>query len=561
MKFSRLFLTILLLILIITPRLAGLKSFVTLDEPFWLTTGGNFYHDLSHGKLENVIYEYHPAVTTMWIVTGAFVLYYPQFRSLDISVDNRTFDGILNDHGQSPLTLLYFSRLLQLFVIVVAAMAIFYLISTMIGEQRAFLFTAFISSAPFFLGHSRILNHEGMVALFTLVSFFGLMVHLEHGRKIVPLFISAVAASLAQLTKSSAMAMMPAIALVMIVSVIEKTKEGGFSRSLMDHLKIFGIWLAGLAITYVIIWPGMWVAPGKMLYEVYGNAFSNALQGARLDVTQELDPSQFNLASIMNGIKIFGGELATRTTPLTWMGWILAIIFFTRRGEKLKIYKKIIAYLLVNAVMFVVFFSVAQGRNSLHYIMSSHVSVDGIAVLGWMMAVNWLSERWAFLANFKFQMGIAISLILVQMGSALTFYPYYYTYTNPFFNNSIPSDYGEGFELAAEYLSQKPDVESLKVFSFRGRGPFSYFFPGETIILNPIFIEEPGMVSILERLKLSDYLVFNDAMPLRTTKTAQFADALKNIEPEKSIHIRGVYTIRIYRVADLPPSFYEAIQK
>ena len=33
----------------------------------------------------------------------------------------------------------------------------------------------------------------------------------------------------------------------------------------------------------------MWVAPGKMLYEVYGNAFSYAFQGARLTVTEELD--------------------------------------------------------------------------------------------------------------------------------------------------------------------------------------------------------------------------------------------------------------------------------
>jgi hypothetical protein len=50
-------------------------------------------------------------------------------------------------------------------------------------------------------------------------------------------------------------------------------------------------------------------------------------------------------------------------------------------------------------------------------------------------------------------------------------------------------------------------------------------------------------------------------MPLRTAKTAQFAEALKDIPPEKSIHIRGVYAIRIYRVTDLPPTFYEAIQK
>ena len=72
-------------------------------------------------------------------------------------------------------------------------------------------------------------------------------------------------------------------------------KERGFKSALVDHLKIFGIWFATLVLVYFILWPGMWVAPGKMLYEVYGNAFSYAFQGARLQVTQELQPSQFSI--------------------------------------------------------------------------------------------------------------------------------------------------------------------------------------------------------------------------------------------------------------------------
>jgi hypothetical protein len=95
--------------------------------------------------------------------------------------------------------------------------------------------------------------------------------------------------------------------------------------------------------------------------------------------------------------------------------------------------------------------------------------------------------------------------------------------------------------------------------SFRGRGPFSYFFPGETIILNPLFMEEPGMVSMVERLNMADYLVFNDAMAARTQRSRLFVNALQEIPPEKTISIYGLYDIHIYRVADLPPSFYETI--
>ena len=44
-----------------------------------------------------------------------------------------------------------------------------------------------------------------------------------------------------------------------------------------------------LAATYVILWPGMWVAPLAMLKDVYGNALSYALQGARTSAAPGLE--------------------------------------------------------------------------------------------------------------------------------------------------------------------------------------------------------------------------------------------------------------------------------
>jgi hypothetical protein len=121
-------------------------------------------------------------------------------------------------------------------------------------------------------------------------------------------------------------------------------------------------------------------------------------------------------------------------------------------------------------------------------------------------------------------------------------------------------DYGEGYEQAADYLAQKPDSGSLKVLVYRARGPFSYFFPGETIILNLLFLNEPGMPSVMERIADADYLVISDAVAPRSERAALFVNAL-GVAPEHSIEMDDIYTIRIYRVADLPPSFYETIQK
>jgi hypothetical protein len=76
-KLRKHFLVLILLVVVIAPRLPGLKSFVTIDEPFWLSVGGNYYYALGQRELENTVYEYHPAVTTMSFVTAAFISYFP----------------------------------------------------------------------------------------------------------------------------------------------------------------------------------------------------------------------------------------------------------------------------------------------------------------------------------------------------------------------------------------------------------------------------------------------------------------------------------------------------
>lgn len=570
MKFRKYLLVLLLLAVVITPRLPSLDSFVTLDEPFWLSVGANYYYALGQRELENTVYEYHPAVTTMTFITAAFISYFPEYRGFGqgyFDVDKEKFDPFLLEHGKDPMYLLYLSRLFQVALIVLFALTIFYLLSRLIGEEKGFLVTALISSAPFFLGHSRVLSHEALVAFFVLASVFGMMAYLECERKWVYLFISAASAALAQLTKSSAMAMFPVITLMLAVSVFEKIKEHGFKSALLDHLKIFGLWCALLVLVYFVLWPGMWVAPGRMLYEVYGNAFSYAFQGARLQVTQELQPSTFSLAAAGGTIWNFVNSVAGRSTPLSGLGLLFAGIFFFVRGQDnfFILFRKMVFYLFITAAMFILLFSFAQGRNSAHYIMVSHVSMDAIGALGWCVFIQRLGMKWETGSRHRLQTGGAALLVSLQLAGAFAFYPYYYTYSNPIWTaitgQTFVSDYGEGFEQAAAYLAHKPNAGSLKVLVFRGRGPFSYFFPGQTIILNPLFLEEPGMVSMFERLAQADYLVINDALGPRTKKTALFVQGLNGVQSEHDIYINGVSTIHIYRVADLPPTFYEILSK
>ena len=77
---ASLLILLVILLLVALPRLVGLGKFVTIDEPTWLKYSSNFYYALGQRQFERTVYDYHPAVTTMWTVTGALLSYFPEYR-------------------------------------------------------------------------------------------------------------------------------------------------------------------------------------------------------------------------------------------------------------------------------------------------------------------------------------------------------------------------------------------------------------------------------------------------------------------------------------------------
>ena len=79
---------IVLIVVILTPRISKIDSFVTLDEPSWLSQGANFYYAVAQREFENTVYEYQPAVTTMWIIAFGMLAYFPEYRALEQGYNN-----------------------------------------------------------------------------------------------------------------------------------------------------------------------------------------------------------------------------------------------------------------------------------------------------------------------------------------------------------------------------------------------------------------------------------------------------------------------------------------
>ena len=561
---------IILIVALFIPRASALDSFATLDEPYWLSMGSNFYYALGQREFQNTVYEYQPAVTTMWIVTAAMLLYFPQYRSLGqgyLEFEKGALDPFMLEHGKSPLVLLRDARLIQVVIVVILFLLLYYLLQRLIPKPAAFFAVLFASFDPFFLGMSRLLNHEAMLSLFVMVSVLAFFIYFSQGRKIIFLLLSGVTAGLAQLTKSSAIVILAPIGIVLLTQVIQQWRHG-FIKAIWDPAKIFIIWILILVGTYFIFWPGMWVAPSKMLYQVYGNAFSYAFQGARLTVTEELQPSQFSLNLGIAGIWDLIKVLLWRTTPLTWLGILFGFTLpFIPDHELAHPNRQLPTLLLVTAAAFILIFGVAQGRDSPHYILASYLALNMLAALGWFYVIKWLADHFATVRKEQIQYASLFLLVVGQAWSAFSFYPYYFPYRNPILYSAglyarFPQKpYGEGLELAAKYLAGLPNAKDSTVLSYYARGCFSYFYPGETTRFKPYYVDVGHQADFVKEIRAADYLVLYYANQGTLDKYAPMFESLSVVEPLHEIWLDGYKYVVIYDVKALPPSVFEALEK
>ena len=566
-KFIEPLIYIALIIAILVPRVPKIDSFVTLDEPSWLSQGANFYYALGQKEFENTVYEYQPAVTTMWIISMGMLAYFPEYRGFGqgyLDYEKGRLDPFMYEHGYKPLMLLTYARLIQVFVILVLFLLLYHLLQRFLPKIGAAFAVVFVAFDPYYLGLTRMLTHEAMVALFVLVSLMALAVYLLRDHRVVFLLISGVAAGFAQLTKSSAIAMLAGVGILLLMQMIQDRQQG-WGKAFLNGTKTFTLWSIFLVVTYFIFWPGMWVAPGKMLYQVYGNAFSYAFQGARLTVTEDLDVSQFSLNTNLAGIWTVAKVVLYRTTPWTWLGVLLGFALpFTRDRELVRQNRLFFTLLLTNAIAFILLIGIAQGRNSPHYILTSYVSLNLLAALGWLHAFQWIASCFST-RPLQIQYSGLIVVLLLQVWSAVSFFPYYFTYRNPilqtagWYSKYPQKPYGEGLELAADYLAQMPDAKDSTALVYYSRGCFSYYYPGRSVSFRPYYVDGDHAIDLLRNLEDADYLVVYYANQVQLRKYDAYLDILSTIEPIHVIWMDGYEYVRIYKMDSFTPEILEAL--
>ena len=544
-----------LVVIFIVPRATGMNQFLSIDESDWVTVGANYYYALTHFDFANTVYYYHPGITTAWIVLLGTASVFPGYYRLQQGyLNDDTLDIFLLQHGVHPMEIVVASRLIQVIILAGLMLVVYFLLRKLAGRFIAFSSLAWMSVDPFFLGHSRLLNHEAMLSQFLMISLLGMFVYLYRNPHPGFLVLSGLAASLANLTKSSAFLIVLTVGLLLLI----KAWQDGLSGSISRTARTLALWLGILSAAYVLFWPGMWVTPGKMLYEVYGNAIGYALEGR--PVTQ---PVALPLAPVGDKVAetlFFLTGMLWRTSPLTWAGVLLGLGFLLdRRSDSL--IRLVTGFLAGLAILFVALFGLASGRNSPHYILTSYVALDLLAGTGFAWGLNLVAKRYPALTQGIIR-GVIIALFMaIQIFGWVSQYPYYYTYYNPVMAAIFPdknpnSGYAELLEQAGHYLSSKESADELKVISWYARGPFSYFFPGQAQTIKLVSNVDEKFVKILRD---SDYLVIYPPQQERRNIPANLLQALKTAQPEKVIWFNGIDYVRIYHVKDLPAGFYESL--
>ena len=257
-------LVFLLFVLMRLPAL-GYDTFNT-DVWKWKQRIYDFGTGVFTANFEMTIQKYHPGVTLMWIGAAA-VKFFNAFYKI-------TTGGLPADNNIGVIFELNFLQ--KLFIVLVLGFVvamIFSMLKKLFGLRYAVIAVALFSLEPFYVALSREIHLEALMATFMVASFVYLFAYLKESSRRL-LYISGIFAALAVLTKSSALFLLPFTGLLFLV---EKRKIG-------LALKDYWPWLGTAILTFVLLWPAMWVAPLEALKTLGSGIFNTGIEEGHIQL-------------------------------------------------------------------------------------------------------------------------------------------------------------------------------------------------------------------------------------------------------------------------------------
>jgi 4-amino-4-deoxy-L-arabinose transferase-like glycosyltransferase len=500
-------------------RVPELGAFTTVDEPRWIArsqefVGGLLFTDYKcPPTLEGQQFAAsgwactfqagHPGVTTMWGGSLGLLAYYWQVVR-PAGVDVRTF---LQDLKPLDSMLIAPSRL-PLAVLAALFVSLFYvLLRRLLGERVALVSALLLALSPFHIALSRVLHHDGTTTAFMGLSLLAMIGYWLQGWRKPWLFVSAVMAGLAFLSKSVGWFMIPCAGALGLLSLYYRWQTGQW-RGWFDVWRLAQegiLWAVVAGLTFVALFPAMWVSPAQVIRGMIDMTIGYVQEGHAT--------GQYFLGRISHDPGPFFYPIGwlLRASPLETLGLLVLPVAAWRTFRQLhpvSLRQQVIHHPTQVALAFFLtmflLFETASGKKMVRYFLPAFPVIDVFVALGLLWLWDSLTKLVRNTTLHRRGEIVLSSLILLTQGwLVLDNYPYYFTYYNPLLGGApgagrlIGVGWGEGMNEAAAYLNQQPGAESLQVAAAYHL-TFIPFFSGETIELSN---QVTGVIN-------SDYLVY-----------------------------------------------------
>lgn len=551
-------LPIALFVLALAVRLPGLDGFITADEPKWIDRSRWFAVGLLFPEQECPPVDYgrevatqglgctlqigYPGVTTMWAgAVGLLVHYWRVVQPTGVGLES--FLTNLPLYRLDP-TVIAPSRLPFAVIGALFVPLLYGFLRRLFNPWVAVIVAVIIALHPYQIALSRVVHHDSFNTMFMVLSLLALVGYWLRGWPWYWLLLSAVLGGLALLSKQVSWFLPPFVAvlagLTWIYGWVDNASPGKRLRYLISSQnwrtigRLVGeglLWGIIASLTFVALFPAMWVTPGDVLQTIFVNSTRLVEEGH----------SHFFLGQVSfdPGPLFYPVGWSLRATPFEIIGlfglFAAILSFIVRRqplGKWLATHPVEMALLTYTGLL--LFFVSISGKKMVRYFSPAFPVLDLFAAFGWMWLIGGLSLGFVWLfslfkqrreqpkiessltgtatppnlaAGIKRGLSFAlIGLIVIVQGWLVSgHYPYYLTYHNPLFGGTPGAaklmtivGWGEGLNEAAAYLNELPDAESLRVLTERACTQLRPFFVGQVSCLN----------STLGGILRADYVVY-----------------------------------------------------
>ncbi len=368
------------------------------DAQFWFARSITHIEALKELDFEDTFINTKPGVTIQWL-TGLSLdiflnLYNKIFHFKPLLYTAETFRWV-DLAAKSPLILLTILFLPFLYAI----------IEKNLNRDIAIFTTIFLAFEPFYIGISRWLHVEGILAVFMPVSVFLFIQYLFDKNK-KWLLLSGIASGLALLTKSPAVFLWLFIPLSFLVYSTIYKSTNIFKQKIKFFVRDYLAWLLITLVTFILLFPAMWVQPVEVVGRIIGDTIYTGSVGR----------------NNIEGPLFYSYAFFMRTSPLLILSFLGGLFVLIKRYKKLPQKTRLVLVLSGLFVFFYFLMMSLAAQKMDRYLLTIYPFIAIIASFGVV----------SLLASFESKHALVLGMVIIcQFAFALYYTPYFTTYYNP----------------------------------------------------------------------------------------------------------------------------------